>query len=75
MQQGISLTIDQYNTLLAAAPLIEATLNKKGIQVARPDYDAEPSAKSDNAGETKEEEAKDDEASTKEEDDDGEDEE
>lgn len=46
--------------------------------MARPDYDVEPSAKSNNAGETKEveeKEPKDDEASVKEEDDDGEDEE
>ncbi|KAA8626660.1 PC4 domain containing protein [Pyrenophora tritici-repentis] len=32
-KKGISLTIDQYNTLLAAAPLIEATLKKKDIEM------------------------------------------
>ncbi|OAL51832.1 PC4-domain-containing protein [Pyrenochaeta sp. DS3sAY3a] len=40
-KKGISLTIDQYNALLAAAPLLESALAKKGINVARPDYDAE----------------------------------
>ncbi|CBY02364.1 hypothetical protein IAQ61_006950 [Plenodomus lingam] len=44
-KKGISLTIDQYQTLLASAPLLEAVLSKKGIQLARPDYDADPSAK------------------------------
>jgi hypothetical protein len=37
--------VDQYNTLLAAAPLIESALAKKDIQVVRPDYDADLSAK------------------------------
>ncbi|RAR01457.1 PC4-like protein [Stemphylium lycopersici] len=56
-KKGISLTIDQYNTLLAAAPLIETALAKKDIKVVRPDYDASVSAKS----ETEKEEDKDDE--------------
>lgn len=42
--QGISLNIDQYNTLLAAAPLIEAALAQKDVQVVRPDYEADLSA-------------------------------
>ena len=33
--------MEQYNTLLAAAPLLESVLSKKEIQVARPDYQAE----------------------------------
>ncbi|KAI8938217.1 hypothetical protein NX059_005878 [Plenodomus lindquistii] len=44
-KKGISLTIDQYQTLLASAPLLESLLKKKGIAITRPDYDAEPSAK------------------------------
>jgi hypothetical protein len=45
--QGISLTIEQYNVLLAAAPLLESELAKKNIQVVRPDYDVDPSAKAE----------------------------
>lgn len=55
--QGISLTVDQYNTLLAAAPLLESVLAKKDIEVVRPVYDAESGAKE----ETVNEEEKDDE--------------
>ncbi|KAF2823036.1 PC4-domain-containing protein [Ophiobolus disseminans] len=51
-KKGISLTTDQYITLLTAAPLIEAALAKKNIQVPRPDYDADFSAP--NAPEDKE---------------------
>lgn len=40
--QGISLSIEQYNALLAAAPLLESVLNKKDVHVARPNYDADP---------------------------------
>ncbi|USP75046.1 hypothetical protein yc1106_02320 [Curvularia clavata] len=46
-KKGISLTIDQYNALLAAAPLIESALAKKEIQVVRPDYDSDATAKSE----------------------------
>ena len=42
--QGISLSIEQYNALLAAAPLLETVLSKKNIKVARPDYKADSSA-------------------------------
>lgn len=53
------MTIDQYNTLLAAAPLLEAALAKKDVQVARPDYDAAVSgqkdASADEEGDAKEE--------------------
>ncbi|EMD97366.1 hypothetical protein COCC4DRAFT_170549 [Bipolaris maydis ATCC 48331] len=45
-KKGISLSIDQYNALLAAAPLIESALAKKDIKVIRPDYDGDASAKS-----------------------------
>ncbi|KAJ4383607.1 hypothetical protein N0V86_001662 [Didymella sp. IMI 355093] len=38
--QGISLSLDQYNALLTAAPLLESVLSKKEVQVARPDYNA-----------------------------------
>ncbi|KAH9861454.1 hypothetical protein J1614_011200 [Plenodomus biglobosus] len=44
-KKGISLTIDQYQTLLSSAPLLESVLAKKGIQIARPQYDADPNAK------------------------------
>ncbi|KAF2846749.1 PC4-domain-containing protein [Plenodomus tracheiphilus IPT5] len=40
-KKGISLTVDQYQTLLASAPLLESVLAKKGIQLARPDYNAD----------------------------------
>jgi len=42
--QGISLTVEQYATLLSAAPLLEAALAKKNVQIPRPDYDADFSA-------------------------------
>lgn len=45
LPQGISLTVDQYNALLAAAPLLESVLAQKKIEVVRPDYDADLSAK------------------------------
>ena len=45
MVQGISLTVDQYNTLLAAAPLLESLLAQKDVDVVRPVYDADTSAK------------------------------
>lgn len=38
--QGISLSIDQYNALLAAAPLLETVLHKKDVPVTRPNYEA-----------------------------------
>lgn len=33
--------MEQYNALLAAAPLLESVLVKKEIQVARPNYEAD----------------------------------
>ncbi|KAL5120736.1 hypothetical protein ACEQ8H_001215 [Pleosporales sp. CAS-2024a] len=48
---GISLNLDQYNTLVAAMPLIEAALAEKNATVARPDYDSAPAAPSDPKGE------------------------
>lgn len=42
--QGIALSLDQYNALLTAAPLLESVLSKMDVQVARPDYDADPTA-------------------------------
>ncbi|KAF5852718.1 hypothetical protein GGP41_008164 [Bipolaris sorokiniana] len=53
---GISLSIDQYNALLAAAPLIESALAKKDIKVIRPDYDGDASAKPETKEDSKEEE-------------------
>ncbi|KAF3010845.1 hypothetical protein E8E13_008922 [Curvularia kusanoi] len=40
-KKGISLSVDQYNALLAAAPLLESVLVKKDLQVARPNYEAD----------------------------------
>lgn len=37
--QGISLSVENYNTLLAAAPLIESVLGKKDVRVVRPEYE------------------------------------
>jgi hypothetical protein len=38
------MTIQQYNTLLGAAPLLEAALAKHDVRVVRPDYDADVNA-------------------------------
>ena len=54
--QGISLTIEQYNTLLAAVPLIESVLAKKEIQVVRPDYNADIEDKEEASKESEQEE-------------------
>ncbi|KAH3969271.1 hypothetical protein HBI80_032990 [Parastagonospora nodorum] len=43
-KKGISLNLDQYNTLVAALPLIEVALAEKKATAARPDYDAAPPA-------------------------------
>ncbi|KAL1597138.1 hypothetical protein SLS60_008720 [Paraconiothyrium brasiliense] len=40
-KKGISLSIDQYNAFLAAAPLLESVLTEKEEKVARPNYDGE----------------------------------
>ncbi|KAJ4992261.1 transcriptional Coactivator p15 [Stagonosporopsis vannaccii] len=40
-KKGISLSIEQYSALLAAAPLLESVLSKKDIHVTRPHYDAD----------------------------------
>ncbi|KAI4612072.1 hypothetical protein J4E80_007526 [Alternaria sp. BMP 0032] len=53
---GISLTVDQYNALLASAPLIESALAKKDIQVVRPDYEADLNAKTEDKMEATEDE-------------------
>ncbi|KAF2031019.1 PC4-domain-containing protein [Setomelanomma holmii] len=42
--KGLTLNIDQYNTLLGSIPLIESALAEKDIQVARPDFDADLSS-------------------------------
>ena len=37
-RQGISLPIEQFNTLVKLIPHIEAALSEKGEKIARPDY-------------------------------------
>jgi hypothetical protein len=49
--KGISLNLDQYNTLVAAMPLIEAALAEKKATAVRPDYDAAPAAATTSKGE------------------------
>ncbi|ORY15945.1 transcriptional Coactivator p15-domain-containing protein [Clohesyomyces aquaticus] len=56
-KKGISLSIEQYNTLLAAAPLIESLLVEKGERTVRPDYSDVPVAKVDDEKNEGEEEA------------------
>ena len=34
------MTLEQYNNLLAAAPLLEQVLKERGEEVVRPDYEA-----------------------------------
>ena len=43
-KKGIALTMEQYNNLLAAAPLLEKVLREKGETVVRPDYEEKPTA-------------------------------
>ncbi|EUC49642.1 hypothetical protein COCMIDRAFT_84208 [Bipolaris oryzae ATCC 44560] len=74
-KKGISLSIDQYNALLAAAPLIESALAKKDIKVTRPDYDGDASTKSEAKDNRKEEEQGVDGEANKEDDEDEDDEE
>ncbi|KPI36352.1 putative RNA polymerase II transcriptional coactivator [Cyphellophora attinorum] len=38
-KKGISMTIEQYSTLLQILPQIEKTLAEKGVSVPRPDFD------------------------------------
>ncbi|KAF2201302.1 PC4-domain-containing protein [Delitschia confertaspora ATCC 74209] len=45
--KGIALTLDQYNALLAAVPLIDAVLSEKGEKVTRPDYSGTASVAKD----------------------------
>ncbi|KAF1979829.1 PC4-domain-containing protein [Bimuria novae-zelandiae CBS 107.79] len=40
-KKGISLTMEQYNTLLAAVPLIESVLTQRNEKTVRPNYDGE----------------------------------
>ncbi|KAH7410060.1 transcriptional Coactivator p15-domain-containing protein [Phaeosphaeria sp. MPI-PUGE-AT-0046c] len=43
-RKGISLNLEQYNTLIAALPLLEVALAEKKAQAARPDYEVDLSA-------------------------------
>ena len=36
--QGISLTLDQYNTMMSVLPGVSAALGKKGEEVTMPDF-------------------------------------
>jgi hypothetical protein len=44
------LTIDQYNTFVAALPLIEAALAERKVQVVRPNFDANLTASTTSKG-------------------------
>lgn len=44
------MTLDQYNALLTAAPLLESVLAKENLEVARPNYDSPPSAAAAESG-------------------------
>jgi hypothetical protein len=60
LSQGISLNIEQYNALVAALPLLESLLTKKGEASVRPDYDGEApaAAEAENDDEDEDEDAK-----------------
>lgn len=60
-KKGIALTAEQYNAMLTAAPLIEATLAKMGETVIRPDYSG-AAAVADEAKDDEDEEAEEEEA-------------
>ena len=62
-RQGISLSLDQYKSVLHILPAIEDILSTKGITVPRPDYSREPksSGKSANDDDDDEDEADDNE--------------
>ena len=58
--QGISLPIDQFNTMIKLIPHIESILAEKGQSIERPDYGGASTVKQVSAGasEDDEEEAK-----------------
>lgn len=53
-KQGISLTLEQYNALMSAVPLIESVLTKKGDRVVRPEFDEDISVVEQNSDEEEE---------------------
>ncbi|KAF2195823.1 hypothetical protein K469DRAFT_699447 [Zopfia rhizophila CBS 207.26] len=54
-KKGIMLSPEQYNAILASAPLIENVLTKKGEKVVRPIYSSEPAAGVPEEGDEEEE--------------------
>jgi hypothetical protein len=56
-KKGIALTAEQYSAMLAAAPLIEATLAMMGETVTRPDYNGAVPAGDEEEDDEEEEEA------------------
>ena len=62
------MTLEQYNTLLAAAPLIESVLAEKNEKTVRPNYDGEVAGAETTEEGTKESEAAPDEKNAKEDD-------
>ncbi|KAH7118734.1 transcriptional Coactivator p15-domain-containing protein [Dendryphion nanum] len=56
-KKGISLSLNQYNTLVASLPLIESSLAKRGEKTVRPEYTGEPPVIADPEPEADEEEA------------------
>ncbi|KAF2001350.1 PC4-domain-containing protein [Amniculicola lignicola CBS 123094] len=69
-KKGISLTVEQYNALLAAAPLLESVLAKKGETTTRPEYGGKTLAATDDGDEDEEAVAKAEDEEDKDEEDD-----
>ncbi|KAF2647242.1 hypothetical protein K491DRAFT_723609 [Lophiostoma macrostomum CBS 122681] len=74
-KKGISLNIEQYNALVAALPLLESILTKKGETSVRPDYDGEAPASAEADDDVDEDDEEDAKPSAKDDDDDEEEEE
>ncbi|KAL9627080.1 MAG: hypothetical protein Q9164_007711 [Protoblastenia rupestris] len=68
-KKGISLTLEQYNTVMSVLPEVESALAAKGAEVARPEFDGVAASKDEEVGGEEDEERVDDE----DEDDDGDD--
>ena len=67
--QGISLTLEQYNTVMSVLPEVESALAAKGAEVERPEFNGVAASKDKEVGGEEDEESVDGE----DEDDDGDD--